>query len=153
MLCTSSKDSMHEVRIRHQLPMKDADVVVLFAPNHYSAAVKWKIKADEVKVDKVQGLDYAPDLKGDDTSDEDDDEDSVSIPFQKAWSTCYETKPRPEQRLVCIPEMYKFLVAPFRERIGTPLTDTTGLACPFCPQEFRSSNILRYHYKMHQKTL
>ena len=50
VLDTSNKNSMHEVRIRHQLPMKDADVVVLFASSHYSAAVKWKTEADEVQV-------------------------------------------------------------------------------------------------------
>ena len=49
--------------------------------------------------------------------------------------------------------MYKYLVNPFRERIGIPLTDTRGLACPFCPQEFRSSNVLRHHYRMHHKNI
>ena len=156
VLCASDKGNMYEMRIRHHLPMKDADVVVLFASNHYSAAVKWKMEADKVQVNKVQvkGLDYALDLKDDDTSDEEDDEDYVSIPFQKSWSTHDDPRPRPEQKLVCIPEeIYKYLAASSRMRIGIPSTNTTGLACPFCDEEFRSSKVLRHHYRMHHKNI
>ena len=156
VLCASDKGNMYEMRIRHHLPMKDADVVVLFASNHYSAAVKWKMEADKVQVNKVQvkGLDYAFDPKDDDTSDEEDDEDYVSIPFQKSWSTHEGSRPRPEQKLVCIPEeIYKNLAASSRMRIGIPSTNTTGLACPFCDEEFRSSKVLRHHYRMHHKNI
>ena len=156
VLDTSNKNSMHEMRIRHQHPMKDTDVVVLFASNYYSAAVKWKMEAAEVQVNKVQvkGLDYAPDLKDEDISDEEDNEDYVSIPFQKSWSTHDDPRPRPEQKLVHIPEeIYKYLAASSRMRIGIPLTNTTALACPFCFQEFRSSKVLRHHYRMCHKNI
>ena len=104
------------------------------------------------KFNKVKCLDYAPDLKDDDTSDEEDDDDYVSIPFQKSWSTHDDPRPRPEQKLVCIPEeIYKYSAASSRMRIGIPLTNTTCLACPFSFQEFRSSKVLRHHYRMHQK--
>ena len=56
--------------------------------------------------------------------------------------------------MVCIPEeLYKSLVISFRERIGVPVTDTTGLACPFCPKEFRTSNVLRHHYRMYHTNI
>ena len=123
---------------------------------YYSAAVKWKMEAAEVQVNKVQvkGLDYAPDLKDEDISDEEDNEDYVSIPFQKSWSTHDDPRPRPEQKLVHIPEeIYKYLAASSRMRIGIPLTNTTALACPFCFQEFRSSKVLRHHYRMCHKNI
>ena len=145
MLYVCSKDSMHEVRIGHQLPMDKVDVVVLYAENHYSAAVK----SDKVL---VRGPDYVPCLKGGDTSDEENDDDYVSNLFRKGWSTCDESRHRSKQTLVCIPEeMYKCLVTPYRERIGIPLSNTTGCACPFCPQEFRSCKVLRHHYRIHHK--
>ena len=138
---------MHEVRIRHQLPMDKADVVVLYAKKHYSAAVK----SERVL---VKGFDYALDSKEDDTSDEENDEDYVSNPFQMGWSTYDEPKHRLEQKLVSIPEeIYKYLVTLSRVKIGIPLTNKAGPAYPFCPQEFRSSKVLRHHFRMSHKNI
>ena len=92
--------------------------------NHYNAAVK----SERVL---VKGFDYALDSKEDDTSD---DEDYVSNPFQKGWSTYDEPKHRLEQKLVSIPEeIYKYLVTLSRVKIGIPLTNTAGPTCPACP--------------------
>ena len=67
--------------------------------NHYSATVK----SERVS---VKGFDYPLDSKEDDTSDEKDDEDYVSNPFQKGWSTYDESKHSLEQKLVSL-ELYE----------------------------------------------
>ena len=49
------KHELWERRVRHDLPLEQADVVVLFSHNHYSAVVRWKkIEAEEPpRIDRV----------------------------------------------------------------------------------------------------
>ena len=101
--------------VRHDLPLEQADVVVLFLHNHHSAVVRRKkTEAEEppriVRV-PVRGLTGLPGLQMDFTSYEDDDDGSdaeSSNPFWKSWTT-YE-EPRQAQEYVTIQkEVYESL--------------------------------------------
>ena len=50
-------------------------------------------------------------------------------------------------------EIYKYLVTFSRVKNSMPYTNTAGPACLFCPQEFRSSKVLRHHFRMSHKDI
>ena len=80
MLDATYKHELCERRVRHNLPLEQADVVVLFSHNHYSTVVRRKsTEAEEppriVRV-PVKSLNSLPGLQMDFTSYEDDDDGS-----------------------------------------------------------------------------
>ena len=116
--------------------MEQADVVVLFSCNHYSAVVRRKrIEAKRppriVRV-PVKGLTGLPGLQMDFTSYQDDDDDDdgsdaeSSDPFWKSWTTHEE--PRQEQEYVTTQkELYEFLVRFFKSHWCLIFPDTLDI--------------------------
>ena len=100
-------------RYRHTCNMDKADVVILFANKHYSAAVKMSGDNKEVfNGVPVRGIEDAPGLTVDDIPDEEESDKSVEPcdPFHPVWSVGEELIR--EQKLVSIPEdVYKSLMA------------------------------------------
>ena len=157
VLDATHKYELWERRVRHNLPLEQADVVVLFSHNHYSAVVRRKsIEAEKppriVRV-LMKGLTGLPGLQMDFTSYKDDDDGSdaeSSDPFWKSWAT-YE-EPRQEQEYVTIQkELYESLVRFFKSHWGLTFPDTLDIVCPFCDQEFKFSRNLRQHCRKEHK--
>ena len=154
VLDATYKHELWERRVRHNLPLEQADVVVLFSHNHYSAVVRRKrIEAKKhpriVRV-PVKGLTGLPGLQMDFTSYEDDDDSSDAEPFWKSW-TAHE-EPRQEQEYITIQkELYESLVRFFKSRWGLIFPDTLDIVCPFCDQEFKFSSNLRQHCRKEHK--
>ena len=159
VLDATYKHELWERRVRRNLPLEQADVVVLFSHNHYSAVMKRKrIEAKKppriIRV-PVKGLTGLPGLQMDFTSYEDDDDDDgsdaeSSDPFWKSWTTHEE--PRQEQEYVTIQkELHEPLVRFFKSHWGLIFPDTLDIVCSFCDQEFNFSRNLRQHCRKEHK--
>ena len=163
VLDASSKLNLVERRIRHNLPMMNADVVMLFTGRYFSAVLKQKemeipekpimelkdqVDPISIKV-PVRGLVAFPGLRLDFTPyDEEDDDSDVesSDPFWKTWRTYEQPRSTEGQENVSIPkELYKVLVAVYKDKMHLPYTDMVDIMCPFCPQEFKFSRTLKHH--------
>ena len=143
VLDATCKQTLGERRIRHNLPLEQADVVALYSYNRYSAVVRQKIIEDKggpiiVRV-PVKGLTGLPGLQKDFTSYEDDDNDDSnaesSDSFWKTWTT-YEEQRKEQECMSIQKELYRSLVIAFKGKKGLPFPDTSDLVCPFCEQEF-----------------
>ena len=94
ILDTQDMTNLKEKRIRHQLPMEEVDMVLLFdGKTHYSGAIKMEevelfeeIKQRASKI-KVRALRDAPgEIDGNDTEDyEDSSDDDCPDPWNKDW--------------------------------------------------------------------
>ena len=160
VLDATYKHELWERRVRHNLPLEQADVVVLFLHNHYSAVVRRKRfearKPPRIVRVPVKGLTGLPGLQMDFTSYEDDGDNGSdaesSDPFWKSWTT--NEKPRQEQEYVTIQkEIYESLVRFFKSHWGLTFPDTLDIVCPFCDQEFKFSRNLRQHCRKEHKTV
>ena len=126
VLDVENKEKFTERRSRHNCNMNKADVVILFANKHYSAAVK--MSRDNQKVFNgvpVRGMEDAPGLTVDDIPDEEESDKCVEPfdPFCPIWSIGEE--PIKEQKMVSIPEdLYKFLITFIQYKMNSPPTGT-----------------------------
>ena len=167
-----SEDNIWERRYRHDLEMKDTDVVLLNdGKKSYNAAVKKKFilrdgppcetdegipaeLKDEVTVVpkglKVDCVEDAPDRDSDDLSvvDEEEVNPIFSDECYKSWKAHLQERPSLKRRYVSIPEdYYRDLVTEYWRKWGRPPPDTTDLVCGVCTEKFTSSRELQYHWR------